>query len=270
MTNAEQIKKDILEKAGKILTDYQEQYPQFKEWDKKEAEKWLYRNRYNDKVIDDDIDFILFEYSNGSAAAINRKAHYKIPNKYYALYDFVKKIKAMPTHNRLYDFKENKPSLKPKGIPLENIQREAFSDFKDMYYTYRHELNLEKCAELLRDLKEDCPELYQEIQDSEKERKGYILETYEWAFKGLNEKTAELSVWEKTIHAIDKREITLKSLTGEIRGCRVPSYNDVKKYVNRIRLTVCNYYDTVQKNKEEMELFYPDLFSSIFNQEQSA
>jgi uncharacterized protein YeeX (DUF496 family) len=256
---AEQIKKDILACATAILNEFQSHYPQFKEWDKKEAEKWLYRNRYNEKVVDDEIPFLVFEYPGG---------RYKIPNKYYALADFVKKMKAMPTHTRPLDVKAKQPSLKAKGVSLEKLQAEAWIDFENLYSSYRQELNIEQCMRLLNDIKEEMPELYHKIKEREESHKQNIQESYLWYFEQLSTRTPELNEWEKTIKAVDKREITLKSLSDYFRG--VPSYKDVQEKVNRLRVSVGNYCDAINRAKKEMSLFFPDLYNELIERSQAA
>jgi hypothetical protein len=215
-------------------------------------------------------DHVSFSHDNKFIKIKVSSCLYRIENTYHCLLLLRKKINAISTSSKPYDWHINKPSLKPKGISLDTLQADAWIDFENLYCHYRNELNLEKCAEMLSEIKEEMPELYQRIKDNEKQKKEYLVESYEWAFNQLNEKTPELSKWEQIIHSIDKREITLKSLTGEIRGCRVPSYNDLKEYVNRIRQTVCNYYDITQRKKKEMQLFYPDLYNEMFNLEQAA
>jgi hypothetical protein len=260
---AEQIKKDILNKAMVILNEYKNKFiADLKpDYDPKEFDKWLYRNKYNDKVIDDDIEVIRFDYPGG---------YYKIANKYFAFCDFVKKLKSMPTHNKPYDVKPAKPSLKPTGKDIALIEKEALAEYVNMYNQYRCDLALDNANHLKDSLKEDYQATYLAMQQSEVSYLAHNVDYYYDLVGYIKESNMELEELRDIIHQIDNRKITLKSLTGIVKHGQAPSYKDIQQKHDDVNSRLCSYMESMDRVKMSLLKLYPAVYTDMFETKQAA
>jgi hypothetical protein len=214
-------------------------------------------------------DHVSFSNNNKTIKIKVQSCAYRIPNTYHALLLLRKKIKALSTNSKPYDWHINKPSLKPKGIDIHQIEIEAFRDLSGLYYDYRRNLNLNECEKIKADLKENCFELYEEIISHEEREREYLPESYnqytKWALTDFNEHNK----FKKILDQIYKKEITLKSLTWIISH-KTPTMRDIEERFNKSGCDLAANLKMIEKIKEEIKALFPDLYNEMFNLEQAA
>lgn len=221
----------------------------------------------NDKTFYN--DYVSFANNNKTIKIKVSSCLYRIPNTYHSILLLRKKINAISTSSKPYDWHINKPSLKPKGIDVHQIELESFRDLSGLYYDYRRNLNLNECEKIKSDLKEHCFELYEEIIEHETREREYLPESYnqytKWALTDFNEHNK----FKKILDQIYKKEITLKSLTGVI-SYKTPSMRDMEEKFNKSGCNLASHLKRAEEIKEEIKALFPDLYNEMFNLEQAA
>ena len=133
-------------------------------WSDKDTEDYLKRYPGYSIINDESIEQITIDVPNDG--------RYKIPNRYDAFSKFFKNIKAMPTSTTPTELRTPKPSKKPTGKPIEQIEKEAAEEHQ-RYLDDRDNAKIE----------------------------------YEAAFKRLEGERKALNDWKEVERKIDDREI---------------------------------------------------------------
>jgi hypothetical protein len=111
-------------------------------------------------------------------------------------------------------------------------------------------------------MKDEYPELYDEVVKQEEEDKKNLAKQHEY-YSGTAEEEADAKKWNRIVDDVNNKKITLKSLSSEFGG-KTPSLNDLNQKNSSVQFKLNYKIKQAEATKDAIRTQYPGLYKQMF------